>query len=118
MNKTIDDIMPATEVRDNFKEVLDYIESTNKPVTITKRGRGKVVMMSYEEFDSWRETLDIMANNPNIAEELKEAQADIRAGRYVTLDEIFEREKALFVAEKKSKYKTRKSNLSAKKKNK
>lgn len=105
---TVSDIMPATEVRDNFRDVLEYIDFYNRPVTITRRGRGKVVMMSYDEFDSWRETLDIIANNPNIVADLKAADEEIKRGEYVTLDEIMAREGELSVAEKREVYRKKK----------
>lgn len=70
MNKFV----TATKARKGFYAM---IEATQKPgmfVTIVHNGLPKAVMMSFEEFEGWQETMDIMAD-PD-----RSLDRDIRAG--------------------------------------
>ncbi|MFH0851682.1 MAG: type II toxin-antitoxin system Phd/YefM family antitoxin [Candidatus Peregrinibacteria bacterium] len=65
MNKCI----TATEARKNFYAVIDAAEHPGVSVVITHEGIPKVVVMSFEEFEGWQETFDIMSD-PVLSKEL------------------------------------------------
>lgn len=55
-------VIPASEARTNFYELLSEAESKFRQYTVTLRGKAKAVIMSAEEFASWQETLDIISD--------------------------------------------------------
>jgi prevent-host-death family protein len=95
--------LSATEARRDFFNILDKVEKTNVPFTITINGVPKVVIMNAEEFDSWQETLDIMSN-PELVKGIKEGKKDLREGRYITLDEFMAKNKIACVRDKAGEY--------------
>ena len=80
--------LSATEVRNNFFEILDKVEQTNVPYTITRAGKPKAVIMNAEEYESWAETLDIMSN-PETVKNIEESKKELARGEYVTFEEAF-----------------------------
>ncbi len=53
----------ATEARKNFYDVIDVAEHPGASIVITHDGIPKVVVMSFEEFEGWQETFDIMSDS-------------------------------------------------------
>lgn len=102
----------ATEVRKDFFDILDTVERSGIPYTITKAGKPVVVMMSAEEYESWEETLDIMSD-PEAVKGIEEGLDDIKHGRTNTFEEVFgmTQQDALILAEKKEKYNKKKNNV-------
>lgn len=102
----------ATEVRKDFFDILDQVERSGLPYTITKAGKPVVVMMSAEEFESWEETLDIMSD-PEAVKGIEEGLDDLKHGRTYSYEEVFgmTQKKSLALAEKKTKYNQKKKNV-------
>ncbi|MBI1934649.1 type II toxin-antitoxin system Phd/YefM family antitoxin [Candidatus Peregrinibacteria bacterium] len=71
--------MTATEARKNFYAVITAAGHPGVAVAITHEGAPKVVVMSFEEYEGWQETMEIMAD-PELHKELEEAARDIKAG--------------------------------------
>ncbi|MDA2922665.1 type II toxin-antitoxin system Phd/YefM family antitoxin [Patescibacteria group bacterium AH-259-L07] len=92
MPKRIKTTMPATEVRKEFFKILKDIDKPNRTYTITLNGEPRAVMMSAEEFESWRETLEVMQDFPDLAKDIEEAEKEFKRGEYVTLEEVLEKE--------------------------
>jgi antitoxin YefM len=102
--RKITSIMGITDVRDNFSDTVRHVENTNQSVTITSNNRARAVIMSAEEYESWKETLDIMSR-PELVKGIEEGIKDIREGRYATFEEVFGQTPAQAVAEEaKNKY--------------
>lgn len=67
-------IMSATQARQQFFKVIQHVEKPGMTVTLTVNGNAKVVMMAYEDYEGWMETLEIMQDKPlmkDIAKALK-----------------------------------------------
>jgi len=58
MNK----IFTASEARKEFFSILREIETPGVFITITHAGHPKGVFISFEEFEGWMETMDIMSD--------------------------------------------------------
>lgn len=114
-NMSIKTTLPATEVRKNLFDIIDEVSQTNIPYTITVKGKPKVVIMNAEEYDSWRETLDIMSN-PELVQGIEEGKKDLREGRYITLDEYMAKNKLAFIRDKSGEYTVVKTKTSKKNK--
>ena len=82
--------LPLTDARKDLSKVLDEVESAHEHVLITRQGRPSVVVMSADEFESWQETLEILAD-PDTMASLKRAERDIKAGRVTPYAEVRKR---------------------------
>ena len=104
----------ATDVRKDFFDILDQVERSGVPYTITKAGKPVVVMMSAEQYESWEETWDIMSD-PELVKGIEEGLDDLKHGRTSTYEEVFgmtqKESLALALAEKKTKYGKKKKNV-------
>ena len=80
-------MLPATKVRQDF---FNYIKIASKPdseVTITIEGEPKVVMMSYEDFEGWKETLEIMSD-PRITKDIAKSLNDMKHGHFTYWEDL------------------------------
>lgn len=68
--------VPLTEVRDNFKAIVDEVLSTGTEFTITRHGRPVAVVLSHDEYESMVETLNILSDDDTM-DAILEAEAEI-----------------------------------------
>ena len=74
--------MTATEARKNFYAVINAAEHPGVSVVITHEGLPKVVVMSFEEFEGWQETFDIMSDpDPTLAKDIREGIKEMKSGK-------------------------------------
>ena len=98
----------ATEARKKFFDIINKVEKTSTPFTITVNGEAKAVLMNAEDFDSWKETLEIMSN-PKLVKGIEESKKELREGKYSTFEEVFGMTAEEALSDKgKEKYGTRK----------
>lgn len=83
MAKTV----PFTEARARLTELLDEVNERHEHVVITRNGRPAGVMLSSEEYEALAETLEVL-DDDEAMEALRESEADVRAGRVHSLDEV------------------------------
>ena len=87
--------LPISEAR---KKIFDIAKDVQKPsnyYTLTEKGRPKVVMMSAEEFESWKETMEVLEEFPDLKKDVKETNRAIKTGEYknwTTLEELLAKE--------------------------
>jgi prevent-host-death family protein len=79
--------LPLTEARKDLSKIVDRVSGTQEHVVITKQGRPEAVVMSADEFESWQETLEIMAD-PAAMASIKRGLRDIKAGRVTPYEEV------------------------------
>jgi len=83
--------LSLSEAKMKLSALIDSLGVTDEEVLITKNGRPAAVLVSPDEFESWRETLIVRSDNELMAE-IKTGLNAIRnknASLY-TLDELFE----------------------------
>jgi len=85
---TLSSTLPASEARKNFYTMLDEVNTKLKSFSITLHGKVKAIVINPDELESWRETLDIMSNK-KLVKELKQSQAEIKRGEFITEEELF-----------------------------
>ncbi len=73
-------IVSFTELRANLAKHLDKVEEDHDELVVTRKGRQPVVVMSLADFESWKETLYVMASPAN-AERLRKSIAQLDAGK-------------------------------------
>ena len=83
--------LSLSEAKMKLSALIDSIGVTDEAVIITKNGRPAAVLVSPDEFESWRETLVVRSDN-ELMEEINsglDALKRKKASLY-TLDELFE----------------------------
>jgi len=86
MNK-LSNIISASDARTNF---YDLVEQSNKNFTnfvITHKGTPKAVMISYDDFESWQETLAVLSDK-KIMNQLKNAAKEIKNGELIDFKDL------------------------------
>ena len=83
--------LPLSEAKMKLSALIDEIRDRDEEVTITRNGRPVAVLVSCDEFESWRETVAIRADAP-LAEEIAHGLAEFRDGntKLYTLEELFD----------------------------
>lgn len=54
--------MTATAARKKFFQFLELDKNPGEHIAVTHEGIPKLVMMSFDEFEGWMETLDILSD--------------------------------------------------------
>jgi prevent-host-death family protein len=89
MTKTL----PLSEVKIKLSAIVAGIVRRSDEIIITRNGRPAAVLISADEYNSWKETQEIK-RDPDLMKQIRESEADYAAGRYKTytrkeLDELF-----------------------------
>lgn len=82
--------LPLTEARKDLSKIVDEVSTLHEHVTITRQGRPAAVVMSADEFESWRETIEILSD-PEAMAAIERGRRDVRAGRVHPLEEVLKR---------------------------
>ena len=77
----------ATEARQHLYQLLRKSVKGHVPIKITYRD-GDAVIISEEDYEGLLETLELLSV-PGMRKSIREARADIRAGRTKSLKDIF-----------------------------
>ncbi len=91
----------ADEVQRNLPELIKKVKKLEKPIYITGEGKTEAVLMSEDEYEGLIATLETLSD-PELMEQIRQGDEDIKAGRVVSLEEVIaelEQEK-LLVADK------------------
>jgi len=75
-------------LRNNLKEVLDKV-TEDKETYIVNRGSSNAVIISLDEYNSWKETMYFIDSEPN-RKRLDEANKRLKKGEFVIKDLIEE----------------------------
>ncbi len=84
MNKTI----PLKEARAKFSSLVDKADRLSERYIVTKNGTPKAVVMGADEFESWVETLELMAN-PKAVKALDQGLKEAKAGKFRSFKDVF-----------------------------
>ena len=81
--------LTATEARQNLFRILEKSIKGHVPVRITSKA-GDVLLVSEGDYESLLETLELLST-PGMLKSIRQAKADIKAGRTKSLKEVFGR---------------------------
>jgi antitoxin YefM len=83
--------MTATDARKKFYAVIDAAGNAGMPVVITHDGVPKAVVLSFEEYEGWQETMEIMAD-PELSRDILNGVQELKGGKVpsdaVSLEEV------------------------------
>lgn len=81
--------MSLSEAKMKLSSLVDSIEGTDDEIVITRNGRPAAVLISPDEFESWKETVAVRAD-AQLTAEVRKGLKSLKAGkaRLYTLDEL------------------------------
>lgn len=74
--------LPVTEARKQLFKILKAVQTPSTIYTLTEKGRPKAVIMSVEEFESWKETVEVLTEFPDLKEDVNRVNKAIETGEY------------------------------------
>ena len=82
-------ILPLSEAKSQLSGLVEQVRALDEQVMITRNGRPAAVLVSAEEFERWKETIEVRGD----AALMKEIRAGLRAlksrkARLYTLEEL------------------------------
>lgn len=83
--------LSLSEAKMKLSALVDEVSATDEEVVITKNGVPAAILVSPNEFESWRETMQIRFDRESM-DEIREGLAALRESRasLYTLEELFE----------------------------
>lgn len=83
--------LSLSEAKMKLSELVQSIHDTEEEVVITRNGSPAAVLISPEEFESWRETLSITSDT-GFMDEIRAGLAGLKKTKKLyTLEELFDR---------------------------
>jgi len=78
----------TTEAKSKLLEIIREIQDAQERYIITRKGKPGVVLMSFDEFEGWLETVGILKDQ-ELLEQINSAREARKNGRSFTLEETF-----------------------------
>jgi antitoxin YefM len=80
--------VPVSEARQTLPDLITRMRKLMDRVIITRKGKPEAVMMAFDEYESWVETLELMSR-PETVKGIREGLEDLKAGRSRSFEEVF-----------------------------
>lgn len=80
-------ILPITKARENLADLVSNANRRLDEYVITVNGIPAAVIISAQEYESWKETNEILAD-PKLLEAIKEGEEDIKRGRFYDWEDV------------------------------
>jgi len=80
-----------TEARKRLFQIAKEVQIPGRSYVLTEKGKPKVVIISFEELDSLKETIEVLTEFPNLKKDMEQVERDIKSGdylKYSTLEEV------------------------------
>ena len=72
--------LPLSEVKAKLSGLVERVGNTDEEIVITKNGRPAAILVSPDEFESWKETVAIRSN-ASLMRDIKASAAVFKAKR-------------------------------------
>ena len=83
--------LSLSEAKMKLSSLVDAVEGTDEEIVITRNGRPAAVLVSPDEFESWKETMAVRSQPELVAEVRKGLSAfKGKRARLYTLEELFD----------------------------
>ena len=82
--------LPIAEAKAKLSHLVDRVEKTDEEVLITRNGRPVAVLVSPDEYESWKETRAIQSDR-ELMREIRRGLRELKKGRgkIYTLEQLF-----------------------------
>lgn len=82
--------LSLSEAKMKLSELVEMVHSTDEEIVITKNGRPAAVLVSPEEFEGWKETIEI-ASDPDFMNEIRKGLSALsERSKLYTLEELLD----------------------------
>lgn len=81
-------VLPLSEAKARLSQLVADLEVNEEEFIITRNGRPAAVLISADEFASWRETREIQRNS-TLMREIKRGLRQLEKGQRFTFEEVF-----------------------------
>ena len=83
--------LSLSEAKMKLSGLVELVKATDEEVVITKNGRPAAVLVSPEEFESWKETIAVRSDT-DLMKEIRKGLKALKTGkvRERMVDELFE----------------------------
>ena len=86
-------MLPISEVKTRLPELVRGVAERDDEVVITRNGRPAAIIVSLDEYEGLRETLEILSD-PKAMAQIRRGEAYFkRGGKGLTIDELFGKDK-------------------------
>ncbi|HCU25551.1 MAG TPA: prevent-host-death protein [Deltaproteobacteria bacterium] len=82
-------IIPVTALRPRLLQYVGRADKLGQEYIITKNGKPSAVIMGYEEWESWKETMEILSNPKLMKRIQKSKRYFAQGGKGKTIEEVF-----------------------------
>ncbi|OPY00862.1 MAG: Antitoxin RelF [Syntrophorhabdus sp. PtaB.Bin184] len=81
--------LSLTEAKMKLSSLVDSVSSTDEEITITRNGRPAAVLISPDEYESWKETIAVRADK-DLMKEIRQGLSLLKKNKakLYTLDEL------------------------------
>jgi len=79
--------LPITKAREDLTLLVNRASRLLDEYVITVNGSPAAVLMSANEYESWKETNDILADAELVAA-IKQGEQDIKKGKYISFEQL------------------------------
>lgn len=83
--------LSISEAKMKLSTLVEAVKATDEEIVITKNGSPAAVLISPDEFESWRETMSIRFDSA-LMDEIRRGLADLKQqkAKLYTLEELFQ----------------------------
>lgn len=79
--------LPITKAREELTNLVDKAKKRLDEYVITVNGKPAAALISAAEYESWKETIDILSD-PKLMKAIKEGEEDFKKGNFVTFEQL------------------------------
>lgn len=80
--------LPITEARAKLPQLVKAADERLDRTIITSNGKPSAVIMSYEEYEAWEETLEILSD-PDAMQAIRAADEGLAGGQVFSFEQVF-----------------------------
>ena len=81
-------VLSLSEAKANLSKLVADLEKDEEELVITRNGRAAAVLVSADEYESWRETREIRHDRA-LMTEIKQGLRQLARGQRFTFEEVF-----------------------------
>ena len=82
-------VMPLSEVKAQLSKLVCEVSARDEEILITRNGRAEAVLLSQDQFEGWRETVEILADRELMKEIRRGLRVPKRKLKRYTLADLF-----------------------------
>lgn len=79
--------LPISKAREELADLVDKAKNRRDEYVITVNGSPAAAIISADEYESWKETEEILADK-GLMKAIREGEKDIAEGRTISLEEL------------------------------